>query len=215
MFQTVVLCELILNTDGQEMCSTWATGVTIIHWSLPVDTIISVDTGSVDVRSRTVISISGTLYHACVLVQCCSVLLLIVEWNIVQCLISASTWLKYSTHTDYSPGSRILKMLRPVTMLVIIMMLTMVSGEKINIVDDSGDMLVKTGDTVNMTCDTDQDWFFCLWKHPGGVKECSIQENGGYRSVCAGHTRGHAHIVGAQRSCSLILEQVLIVIISL
>ena len=38
------------------------------------------------------------------------------------------------------------------------------------------------------------------------MKECSIQENGGYRNVCAGLDNGQ--IMGEERSCSVILDNV-------
>ena len=80
------------------------------------------------------------------------------------------------------------------------------SAEKLAIVSVSPDIVVRTGESVNMSCGADQDWFFCLWKHPSGVKECTIQENGGYRSVCAGLS--HINIFGGDRSCSVSVENV-------
>ena len=80
------------------------------------------------------------------------------------------------------------------------------AAEKLAIVSVSPDLVVRTGESLNMSCGADQDWFFCLWKHPSGVKECTIQENGGYRSVCAGLS--HINIFGAERSCSVSVENV-------
>ena len=68
--------------------------------------------------------------------------------------------------------------------LVMIVVVGWVQGEQMTIVSVSEDVMVREGERVNLTCATDQDWFFCLWRHPRGVKECSIQEGGGYRSVC-------------------------------
>merc|ERR1719410_2431850 len=71
----------------------------------------------------------------------------------------------------------------------------------------SEDLMVRRGESVNMTCQTDQEWFFCLWRHPLGIKECSIQEEGGYRSVCTG--QDHVSISSpGPRSCSVRLDKV-------
>ena len=73
------------------------------------------------------------------------------------------------------------------------------------IVETSGEhVLVKEGGVANISCTTDQEWFFCLWQHPSGVKECSIQENGGYRSVCAG--MDHMEMSGSEQFCSLRIQ---------
>ena len=84
--------------------------------------------------------------------------------------------------------------------------LSLRAAEKLAIVSVSPDLVVREGESVNMSCGADQDWFFCLWKHPSGVKECTIQENGGYRSVCAG--LNYINIFGGDRSCSVSVENV-------
>ena len=84
--------------------------------------------------------------------------------------------------------------------------LSLRAAEKLAIVSVSPDLVVREGETANMSCGADEDWFFCLWKHPSGVKECTIQENGGYRSVCAG--LHHINIFGGDRSCSVSVENV-------
>ena len=84
--------------------------------------------------------------------------------------------------------------------------LSLSGAEKLAIVSVSPDLVVRAGESVNMSCGADQDWFFCLWKHPSGVKECTIQENGGYRSVCAGLS--HINIFGGERACSVSVENV-------
>ena len=50
-------------------------------------------------------------------------------------------------------------------------------------------MMVRAGDNVTMSCDPGdsgeaEEWFFCLWRHPSGGKECSVQEAGTRRRVC-------------------------------
>ena len=83
---------------------------------------------------------------------------------------------------------------------------SLAAGDKMKIVSVSSDLVVRRGETLNISCGADQDWFFCLWKHPSGIKECSIQENGGYRSVCEGLP--HTKIFGGERTCSLMVENV-------
>ena len=91
-------------------------------------------------------------------------------------------------------------------LILLAVTLSLSAAEKLAIVSVSPDLVVREGESVNMSCGADQDWFFCLWKHPSGVKECTIQENGGYRSVCAG--LNHINIFGGDRSCSLSVENV-------
>ena len=60
--------------------------------------------------------------------------------------------------------------------------------DKMQIVATSGEqVLVKEGGEVNISCTSDQEWFFCLWRHPSGIKECTIQENGTYQSASTLH----------------------------
>ena len=47
-------------------------------------------------------------------------------------------------------------------------------------------LMVREGENVSLSCSSHQDWFFCLWRHPGGEKECSVQEGGERRTVCGG-----------------------------
>jgi hypothetical protein len=36
--------------------------------------------------------------------------------------------------------------------------------------------IIKQGQTVTLTCSTNVNWFFCVWRSPGGGKQCAIQE---------------------------------------
>ena len=41
-------------------------------------------------------------------------------------------------------------------------------------------VMVRSGQNVTLHCGTpeeQQEWFFCLWRHPKGGKECSVQVN--------------------------------------
>ena len=79
--------------------------------------------------------------------------------------------------------------------------------DKMRIVETSGEhVLVKEGGVANISCTTDQEWFFCLWQHPSGVKECMIKENGDYRSVCAG--MNHMKMSGSKQFCSLRVQNI-------
>ena len=95
-----------------------------------------------------------------------------------------------------------------VTLLLLLVVTCGVLGlNMMKIVKTSGEhVLVKEGGVANISCTTDQEWFFCLWRHPSGIKECSIQENGGYRSVCAG--MDHLQVFGSEKFCSLKVENV-------
>ena len=79
--------------------------------------------------------------------------------------------------------------------------------DQMKIVTTSGEhVLVKEGGVAYISCTTDQEWFFCLWQHPSGVKECSIQENGTYQNACIG--MDHMEIYGSEKFCSLKVENV-------
>ena len=36
--------------------------------------------------------------------------------------------------------------------------------------------IIKQGQTVTLTCTTNINWFFCIWRSPGGSKQCAIQQ---------------------------------------
>ena len=36
--------------------------------------------------------------------------------------------------------------------------------------------IIKQGQTVTLTCSTNVNWFFCVWKSPDGGKQCAIQQ---------------------------------------
>ena len=62
-------------------------------------------------------------------------------------------------------------------------------------------LMVREGENVSLSCSSHQDWFFCLWRHPGGEKECSVQEGGERRRVCGGEER--MEVRGSRRQCDL------------
>ena len=76
-------------------------------------------------------------------------------------------------------------------------------------------MMVRAGDSVTMACDEDsggeEEWFFCLWRHPSGGKECSVQEAGTRRRVCdQGGAGGQGAVMevssASSRECDLRLR---------
>ena len=76
-------------------------------------------------------------------------------------------------------------------------------------------MMVRPGANVTMACDQDpgeqpQEWFFCLWRHPSGGKECSVQEAGTRRRVCDLNTGGQGAVMevisASRRECDLSLR---------
>ena len=67
-------------------------------------------------------------------------------------------------------------------------------------------VMVREGENVSLSCSSHQDWFFCLWRHPGGEKECSVQEGGERRRVCGGEER--MEVRGSRRHCDLEVRRV-------
>ena len=93
------------------------------------------------------------------------------------------------------------------TLLLLMSTCTVLGADEMQIVSTSGEhVLVKEGGVANLSCRTDQEWFFCLWRHPSGVKECIVQENMTYASACAGSE--HLDIQGSSKFCSLQIENV-------
>ena len=84
---------------------------------------------------------------------------------------------------------------------------TVIGDEKMSVIETSEEkVLVKEGGSTSMSCTTDQEWFFCLWRHPNGLKECLIQENNTQHSACSG--MDDLDIQGRDKSCSLDVSNV-------
>ena len=67
-------------------------------------------------------------------------------------------------------------------------------------------LLIKEGESANMSCTSDQAWFFCLWRHPAGTKKCSLREDGQFKSVCQGLKNMSVH--GAGHTCQLDMKNI-------
>ena len=67
-------------------------------------------------------------------------------------------------------------------------------------------LLIKEGESANISCTSDQPWFFCLWRHPSGTKECSLQEDGEYQSVCKGME--NMRVEGEGHTCQLEMNNI-------
>ena len=67
-------------------------------------------------------------------------------------------------------------------------------------------LLLKEGESANISCTSDQPWFFCLWRHPSGTKKCSLKEDGQYRSVCLGMENMSVH--GDGNTCQLNMKNI-------
>ena len=67
-------------------------------------------------------------------------------------------------------------------------------------------LLIKEGESANISCTSDQPWFFCLWRHPSGTKKCSLKEDGQYRSVCLGMENMSVH--GNGNTCQLNMKNI-------
>ena len=65
--------------------------------------------------------------------------------------------------------------------------------------------IVKAGRDVNLSCRTDNRWFFCIWNSPSGNKQCAIQENTP-QNVCSGDPR--IMLMGGLNNCEIHLRNV-------
>ena len=92
------------------------------------------------------------------------------------------------------------------TLFLLIFLTCVVLGDEIRVVTSEEYVLVPEGGVANLRCTTDQEWFFCLWRHPSGVKECIVQENGTYASACTGME--YLEIQGSDKTCSLLLDNI-------
>ena len=110
----------------------------------------------------------------------------------------------------FGPSIDIMLMIEILNLAFLIMMFLInkhngLHDNMIRIIETSEErVLVREGGVTSLRCTTDQEWFFCLWRHPRGVKECIVQEDGNYTDVCSGLER--LHIVGRNKSCILRIE---------
>jgi len=65
--------------------------------------------------------------------------------------------------------------------------------------------IIRQGDSVRLSCRTNIQWFFCVWKGPGGKKQCAIQERMP-QNVCQGDNR--ITLQGGSNNCDIILKDV-------
>ena len=65
--------------------------------------------------------------------------------------------------------------------------------------------IVKLGRDINLSCRTDNRWFFCIWNSPSGNKQCAIQENTP-QNVCKGDPR--IMLMGGLNNCEIHLRNV-------
>ena len=67
--------------------------------------------------------------------------------------------------------------------------------------------LVRAGEPGELSCTSDKPWFLCVWRSPGGDKQCAIQETGqgSTTSVCQGDPRIELH--GGANFCSIRLRE--------
>lgn len=63
--------------------------------------------------------------------------------------------------------------------------------------------IVKRGQEVRLSCQTNQKWFFCLWRGPDGDKQCAIQESAP-QSVCQNDNR--ILLRGGINNCDIIIR---------
>lgn len=63
--------------------------------------------------------------------------------------------------------------------------------------------VVKQGQSVRLSCQSSMQWFFCVWKGPGGDKQCAIQEQTP-QNVCTVDDR--IILEGNQNNCDILLR---------
>ena len=69
----------------------------------------------------------------------------------------------------------------------------------------SDSTMVREGESVALSCESNLPWFLCVWTSPQGGKQCAIQEGEDTTSVCQGDSR--VLLEGGPTSCSVrILE---------
>jgi len=65
--------------------------------------------------------------------------------------------------------------------------------------------IVKNGDSIKLSCKTSAQWFFCLWKGPGGLKQCAIQQQRP-ETVCVEDPR--IRLTGGPNFCDVEISRV-------
>ena len=76
-------------------------------------------------------------------------------------------------------------------------------GIKVLKTSPSDGTIVKTGQSLRLSCRTNSKWFFCVWRGPGGDKQCAIQESSP-QSVCPNDNR--IILQGGSNNCDIVLR---------
>ena len=66
--------------------------------------------------------------------------------------------------------------------------------------------MIREGESMWLTCNSDMPWFLCVWTSPQGEKQCAIQEESKTTSVCQGDPR--VHLEGRPTSCTVMVPDV-------
>merc|ERR1712130_1087329 len=66
--------------------------------------------------------------------------------------------------------------------------------------------VMKSGETFELSCSSNQPWFLCIWEGPGGLS-CQCQtEEGGVGSFCGQDSR--MHLSGSSSLCTMTINNV-------
>jgi len=71
--------------------------------------------------------------------------------------------------------------------------------------------IIKKGHTVTLSCGTNMQWFFCVWRGPNGNKQCALQQNqeSNPQNICEDDDGGNRiTLKGSRTNCDIELKDV-------
>ena len=72
-------------------------------------------------------------------------------------------------------------------------------------------ILFLPGHTVTLSCGTNMQWFFCVWRGPNGNKQCALQQNqeSNPQNICEDDDGGNRiTLKGSRTNCDIELKDV-------
>ena len=94
------------------------------------------------------------------------------NWSLIGCL---RQWIKCS---DLIVVTMLIKLLHNLLLVTLVSCSHSQPQSAVEVFtgDDAvSGVMVRSGDSVTLPCSGGEEWFFCLWRHPSGGKECSVQ----------------------------------------
>jgi len=71
--------------------------------------------------------------------------------------------------------------------------------------------IIKKGHNVTLSCGTNMQWFFCVWRGPNGNKQCALQQNqeSNPQNICEDDEGGNRiTLKGSRTNCDIELKDV-------